>query len=293
MGKKNSGRPVVGKSIKRRLVCESGGKCANPGCPNRLTEIHHIKEWHVVQTHNPDDMIAICASCHDAVSRGSLRVDDETAYSWKRIIRSDRDSGAGGHIYVEPSRFASPKLLLGSVAFQGESDLIIFSTTPERLLSFKVIDGNIMHLNAHVMDVHGSSLFTMKEGHFWNLSNGKCKVQQRPGRVRVTHSLAPEIVPQWALQKIRLHAPSFAENGSIPIIDIEVIEPNLVRIQGTWMRNNSGIVITKRHLSFIFAQRPEPTSLSGDGVNSVMDCQGPIDKALFKLAGDRVLLYGD
>ena len=47
------------KSIKNQLIEEAAGKCANPGCPNRLVQFHHIREWAVCRTHDAAHMIAI------------------------------------------------------------------------------------------------------------------------------------------------------------------------------------------------------------------------------------------
>ena len=76
-------RPKIKPSVKRALIDEAGGKCANPGFPNILTEIHHIRDWHVYFIHDPDHLIAICPACHDAVCRGDLRISADTAYQWK------------------------------------------------------------------------------------------------------------------------------------------------------------------------------------------------------------------
>jgi hypothetical protein len=42
-------RPDVPALSKRLLVEQEGGKCANPGCPHVITQLHHIQEWHVLQ----------------------------------------------------------------------------------------------------------------------------------------------------------------------------------------------------------------------------------------------------
>jgi hypothetical protein len=93
-------RPKIKRTVKEALIKKAGGKCANPGCPNVLTEIHHIKEWCVYKSHNPSYMIAICPSCHDSVTRGGLRINDETLYRWKTISRALQT--ASHYIYLEP-----------------------------------------------------------------------------------------------------------------------------------------------------------------------------------------------
>src|SRR6202000_2926571 len=92
-------RLAVPIEIRRRLIEEAGGKCANPGCASFRTHLHHIDEWAVYETHDGDDMIAICPTCHDAVHNGPLAIDDATLRRWKEI---DRQPVRRDLIYVEP-----------------------------------------------------------------------------------------------------------------------------------------------------------------------------------------------
>ena len=107
--------------MKRILLQQTGYKCANPGCFNRLLEIHHIKEWAIYQTHDEESMIAICPACHDAVTRGQLTISDDELYSWKGIERSA--TVLTGQIFVEPSSF--PRLVLGDFNFVGPEGVTI------------------------------------------------------------------------------------------------------------------------------------------------------------------------
>jgi hypothetical protein len=116
-------RPKVPMRIRRAILREAGSKCANPGCANQLTELHHIREWHVYRSHDFEHMIAICPSCHDGVDRGNLTIDDETLYRWKQISRAPSPRAA--HIYVEPGDLL-PKLVLGTISVQSATDFIVF-----------------------------------------------------------------------------------------------------------------------------------------------------------------------
>src|SRR5438128_2235238 len=103
-------RKTIPARIKCALLREAGGKCSNPGCPNTLTELHHINQWHVYQTHDQAQMIAVCPTCHSHAHRGQLIIDDDTIRRWKLIRRSTSDRG---HIYVEPGDTC--RVLLGSI----------------------------------------------------------------------------------------------------------------------------------------------------------------------------------
>src|SRR5471032_2843818 len=88
-------------ALKRQLIEQAGGKCANPGCSNWRVHIHHIKHWAVYKVHNAGDMIAVCPSCHDSIHYGRLAIPDEVLYHWKGIARPAVPESA--HIYVEPA----------------------------------------------------------------------------------------------------------------------------------------------------------------------------------------------
>ncbi|MCI0688695.1 MAG: HNH endonuclease, partial [Sporichthyaceae bacterium] len=146
---------------KRVLIEQAGGKCSNPGCANRLLEVHHVHEWHVYQTHDAAHMIALCAACHDSVTRGDLQITDDELYEWKRIDRST--STPTGHLFVEPGE--SPRLLLGSIAVEGGSGVIVFDLSEHHRLSFAVRDEDIMLINLKIASVEGTPLLDVVDGY--------------------------------------------------------------------------------------------------------------------------------
>lgn len=92
-------RNKVPPAVKRQLIQEAGGKCANPGCSRQYEHLHHIEHWAVYKTHDRKHMIAVCSSCHHQIHHGRLRISDDTLYEWKGITRSLGDHR--GYIYVE------------------------------------------------------------------------------------------------------------------------------------------------------------------------------------------------
>jgi hypothetical protein len=265
--------------MRERLVAEAGGKCANPGCAVRLLEIHHIREWAVYQTHDQKYMIALCASCHDAVTRGDLRLDDKTLYRWKGLVRGPGQSS--GHLYVEPG--GRPRVLIGSITAQGDSELVIFDLKSQQDLSFHVREQIIMHLNATVLDVRGNLLLKVVDNHVFDHSGGLLKIVQRPGKIRVTAPVDTKLLPLWALKQVRVREPFFPGGGLLTLLDLEVLEPNLVRVQGLWMHHRDGILITDRYIGLLEMGSERPTILIGAGVDTILNYTGPITKALFSL----------
>ena len=273
-------RPAVPTKLKQQLIDEAGGKCVNPGCPSYRTHLHHIEEWAVYETHDGKTMIAICPTCHDAVHNGPLVITDETLYRWKQIERSKppRD-----HFYVEPGQ--SPKLLLGTISVTGQRGVIVFDLGKSTKLSFRLEDEDVMLLNLAVSTTARHEVLRIVDGHVRRDAEEPVRYERVPGRVRVTAPACDEFMPAWAIQQLRVDEPTFAENGDLPLLDIEVLEPGLVRVQGIWNSAQHVIAVTLRELAFLDPRRQRPIALAGSGAGSVLQWNGPITESLFSVGG--------
>ncbi|RCW48145.1 HNH endonuclease signature motif containing protein [Halanaerobium sp. ST460_2HS_T2] len=271
-------RKSVPIKIKRQIIKEAGNKCANPGCNNYRTHLHHIKEWATYETHDKDFMIAICPSCHDAVHYGNLKIDDETLLRWKKIKRkpTNRD-----HIYVEPGE--NPKLLLGSIALTGKKGLKVFKLAPHNELSFRLIDKEIFLVNLEITTLTERKLLKVVDNHIKYFIDDKIEYLNRPGKISIFAPLNPNFIPLWAIYKIKKSGINYGIKNKLLLLDIEVLEPGLVRIQGLWAEKDKIIVITDELLSFINSNRVEPFIIAGAGKDAVLDWHGPIDKSIFRI----------
>ncbi len=264
--------------MKLNLVKEAGMKCANPGCSNYRTHIHHIQEWHVYRTHNKDHMIAICPSCHDAVHHGKLSIEDATVYRWKEIKRTELNRDI---IYIEPSK--PTKILLGSIAATGDSGLIVFELSAHNRLSFRLVDEDIFFLNLVVTNRSGLEVIKIVDNHVKYLNDENLQYERRPGRLCLSIPISEEFIPDWALTRIRREDSKYAINGQLILLDVEVLEPGLARVQGIWTEGEKAIIITKEFISFDNLKNPHPLIIEGEGVNSVLVYQGSINSSLFSL----------
>lgn len=271
-------RPRVPDSIKSTLLEQAGRKCANPGCPNTLLELHHIKEWHIYQTHDAEHMIAICAACHDSVDRGELQISDETLYRWKGIDRTH--SPRLGHIYVEPGK--APKLLLGSIAVKGDSGVVVFAFSEKQKLSFAVRDGEIMLLNVEISDSDGNLLLDVVDGHV-RKQHHSIGLRTRPGAVEVPADFDSPLIPGWVRAAL-LREDEGYRGQPLPLLMLEVVDRGTVRVEGVWLDTYHAVVITSKRLSFVTRGRPKPFTLFGDGEDSILDWQGPLSTSMFDFA---------
>jgi hypothetical protein len=272
-------RPKVPDADKRQLRNEAGGKCANPGCSTRRTEIHHIREWAVYHTHDAAHMIAVCPTCHDAIHHGRIAISDAVVYDWKRLARgvdTVRD-----HVYVEPSG-EQQKLLLGTIAIAGQRGAIVFEFSDSNRLAFDVRAGEIMLLNLSVCTLAGEEVVSVLDGYLRHKTRDDVEYRSMPGHIDVTTPLSPEYLPDWALKQMRdCYEPDFASNGRLTLLRLDVLEPNLVRAQGVWATNDHAYIVTDRMLAFLSVDEWRPIAVKGAGRGSILRWRGPLNSSMF------------
>lgn len=237
--------------------------------------VHHVA-YKVYATNDARELIALCPSCHDAVHNGELGLDDATLYRWKQL---QRPAGRQAHIYVEPGE--SSKLLLGTVALTGSSGAIAFELSETNQLSFNLEGSSrIVLLDLNVSSAVGVQLVRVEKGYVHVLSDD-VDFRCRPGRVSLTAPLGDDYFPRWALDRLRVQEPSYGNDGRCTILDLEVLEPGLVRVQGVWVQNERVVAITMQRLAFIWPALVQPLSMCGEGAASTLMYAGPINAAVF------------
>jgi hypothetical protein len=65
-------RTAIPAEIRRQVLCESGHRCAIPRCLYPDVEIHHIVPWETCQSHDFENLIALCANCHRRADSGEI-----------------------------------------------------------------------------------------------------------------------------------------------------------------------------------------------------------------------------
>ncbi|MFN7055090.1 HNH endonuclease signature motif containing protein [Hyphomonas sp.] len=268
----------IPKSIKRELINRAGNKCSNPGCSNWRVHIHHIQHWAVYGAHHAEHMIAVCPSCHDDIHHGILKLTDEDLYEWRGIRRSDARNIA--QLFVEPS--TEIKLLAGTICLKSQnSGLTVFEFSNRNLLSFLILDGDILRVNARVADRSGRELVRVMDNVARTSFPKLVDFEQRAGRVRVSISDTSDFVPDWVVSKIRHYEPAYCKDGMMVMFDLEVVRPGVVRVRGCWPAPDRAVVISDEALYFCEYRQPRPIALCGDGEESVICFTGPLNSVLF------------
>ena len=83
------GRPAIPADIKRRVLVEAGHRCAITICRHIEVDIHHIVPWEDCQTHEYDNLIALCPNCHRRADRGEI--DRKSLRIYKASLRFTHD----------------------------------------------------------------------------------------------------------------------------------------------------------------------------------------------------------
>jgi hypothetical protein len=277
-----SAQRKIKPALKRVLVEKAGGKCANPGCSNWRVHIHHIKHWAIYKAHNADDMIAVCPSCHDAAHYGRLQITDEMLYRWKGIVRTSTPDSI--HLYVEQSA-DDLKLVTGSISFTTTNDqAAMFELSNSNHLKIRVLDRDLLLVSIRLLDQSGRELLRVVENHVRVAKDESVVFDYRAGRVRVTVATTENFAPRWLIEQVQSRNPDFGVNDRIVVLDLEVVKPGVVKVQGCWPDADAAVVITQDKLHFCFRDQPTPTTIVGAGEPSVLVYTGSITSALFRLA---------
>jgi hypothetical protein len=265
-------------ALKRQLIDEAGGKCANPGCSNWRVHLHHIKHWAVYKAHNSAHMIAICPSCHDGAHHGQLKITEEALYVWKGLERAMTSDSA--HVYVEPA--AELKLLTGTLAISTKNEqMVVFELSNSNKLRLRVLDGDLLQVSSRLQNRKEKEVLRVVDNHVRVARDKNVVFDFRAGRARVSVPASQDYVPDWLIAQMRSQDPAFAGDGRVVAFDIEVLKPGLVRVEGFWPSEEGAIVITKTSLCLCSRGAAGPTSLVGEGESSVLMYAGPITGKLF------------
>jgi hypothetical protein len=262
--KKSNYRPKVPPKIKRDLYREAGNKCANPGCPNQLVELHHIRKWHVYQTHDSKHMIAICPTCHYYAHHGEMKIDEPTVRSWKKARRNASNTG---YLYIEPG--PPPRMLMGRIywARKGGDGAVVFRLSSGNNVTFRVIPGNILFVSLDLSDPAGNALVELRENHLTHALREGVNLESRPGRLRVTVPATDEFVSRTVIDSYETSNPPapLVKNERITLIDLQVLDIGTVQVEGAWIEDNRAVVVNADWLS-IWRRGSGFNHLTGYGV---------------------------
>ncbi|MFW6027973.1 MAG: HNH endonuclease [bacterium] len=104
-------RPPVPAEVRRRVLVEAGHRCAIPTCRHIEVDVHHIIPWAQCQTHEYDNLIALCPNCHRRADRGEIDRKSLRLYKFNLRFAHDKYSQLEMDILFEASRLTPGQAL--------------------------------------------------------------------------------------------------------------------------------------------------------------------------------------
>jgi hypothetical protein len=162
------------------------------------------------------------------------------------------------------------------------NQIIVFDLPNKNRLVLKVIDEDILSLDASICLSNEENIFKMTNNVIKYKKNDGIEVRRRTGKFQLILSgEALKMIPNWIINQHLLSGSDYFATSEYKLIDIEVIEPGLVKIQGIWMDQETAIVVSPTNLSFINKNAFGTMHLVGKGLQTVILSSAP---ALFAMA---------
>lgn len=234
-------RKKIKADLKEKLLNEMGNKCANPGCANIRTHLHHIKEWAIYQSDDPAILIPVCPTCHDAIHHGKIKITENELLGWKQIKRNQTHHRA--HVYIEPSNEFS--ILLGPYQLKYSENEIIVLDFDGPKLAFSIRNSEIFLTDAIVSDLFSNQLIVVVQNHVKVTNDPDISFETHPGRVIVKTNTPKKFIPNEVINHY------FDRKKILPniLFDIHITSPGHVKIEGIWSSLSRTVFIDWRYWS--------------------------------------------
>ncbi len=77
-------RAAIPDPLRRQVLLEAGHRCAIPTCKQVPVDIAHIQPWAECKTHEFENLIALCPTCHRRYDRNEI--DRKSMLTYKRNL---------------------------------------------------------------------------------------------------------------------------------------------------------------------------------------------------------------
>ncbi len=75
------------KAKRSMILCRSGGRCEKCGAKDRPIHVHHL-HYDTLRAEQPEDLLALCKSCHSNVHRASRSTSSRSQNSDEVAVRT-------------------------------------------------------------------------------------------------------------------------------------------------------------------------------------------------------------
>lgn len=104
-------RPSIPAEVRRRVLVEAGHRCSIPTCRYIEVEIHHIVPWAKSQSHDYENLIALCANCHRRADRGEIDRISLRNYKFNLRFAHDKFSQLEMDLIFELSKLSRDRVV--------------------------------------------------------------------------------------------------------------------------------------------------------------------------------------
>lgn len=94
-------RPAIPAELKRRVLIDSGHRCAIPTCKQTEVDLHHIIPWESCRKHEYDNLIALCPNCHRRAHKGEIDRKSLKIYKNNIILKIEHGEVQSGLIDLD------------------------------------------------------------------------------------------------------------------------------------------------------------------------------------------------
>jgi hypothetical protein len=117
-------RDAIPAEIRRDVLCEAGHRCAIPTCRYPDIDVHHIIPWEVRQSHDFENLIALCPNCHRRADAGEI---DRKSLRWYKSQLSAA-MGTASQSSKSPQRPAGriSEVRVGNPGYEFEFEFPVF-----------------------------------------------------------------------------------------------------------------------------------------------------------------------
>jgi hypothetical protein len=126
-------------------------------CSQKLTEMHHIKEWHLGGANTEENLILLCPNCH---TRVHLKLIDESELIKRKSTHLEGDRVSGSF----PTTMKEQKFRLGTSYMTDVKHLLVYKAQSMFSATKK---NNTLLFSINLYDRSGNLIFWMSNNSYW------------------------------------------------------------------------------------------------------------------------------
>jgi hypothetical protein len=179
--------------------------------------------------------------------------------------------------------------MLGGLTYTCPNGLTVISLADSITLSYRLSSLNVMKLSLLLKTLDGRKVLEIEDGDVIRDAEPPLRYREVAGHIQLTVPPTSNYVPPWLLEQLQEVEPTYESGGLITLLDLEVVEPGLAAIQGTWAQPLDAIVVGRDWLRYFRVGQGHATLRGATAVVSTKGIpSGVIDRALIGVGEDGI-----